>query len=152
MLEKESDSSDSPRPGNLGVPAGAAIIVVCFFLPWISLGHSSAMAISSDPQQASVALAYLRIPRTSGIARVRTLYLIPIVALSTLMLELVVPPGHVGRRFARLGVLAAGAALSIFFISFGLLLGSKLAYGFWGALTGALFLTVGGLFNEARSE
>ncbi len=152
MAVKAIDGKELSPVGNLGVPAGTVIIVVCFFLPWIGFHDVSAMAISSDAGTADLALMHLRIPRTSVFARVRALYMIPIIALSTLMVELVIPPGHVGRRGARLGVDAAGATLTSFFVAFGLLFGAKLTYGFWGSLMGALFISVGGLFNEIRNE
>ena len=152
MAVKAIDSKEVSSVGNLGVPAGALIVVVCFFLPWVGFHPVSAMAISSDPGKADLALMYLGIPKTSVLARVGALYMIPIIALSTLMVELVIPPGHVGRGAARLGVHAAGATLTSFFVAFGFLFGAKLAYGFWGALTGSLFISVGGLFNEIRNE
>ena len=151
MAIKAIDSKQRFVAGNLGVPAGAVIVVVCFFLPWSSLDNSSAMAIAGYPQKAALARLHLDIPPTSAFARARVLYMIPIIALSTLMLELVMPPGHVGRRAARLGVHAAGVTLTSFFVACGVLFGSGLAYGFWGSLTGALFISVGGLFNEIRN-
>ena len=152
MTEKAIDERTLRRGGNFGVCAGAVIIVACFFLPWVQLNRVSAMEISSDRQKAALALAYLHIPRTSVLGRVQALFMIPIIALSTVMLELVIPPGHVGRRSARLGVHAAAATLTGFFVAFGYLFGNQLTYGFWGSLTGALFISVGGLFNEIRNE
>ncbi|KPL01397.1 MAG: hypothetical protein AMK75_05160 [Planctomycetes bacterium SM23_65] len=152
MAVKAIDSKGLSSVGNVGVQAGAVIVVVCFFLPWVGFHPVSAMTISSDPDKADLALLYLGIRPTSPLRRVGALYLIPMIALSTLMIELVIPPGHVGRRSARLGVHVAAAALTSFFVAFGYLFGTQLTYGFWGSLTGSLFISVGGLFNEIRNE
>ncbi|HUW56366.1 MAG TPA: hypothetical protein VMZ92_06995 [Planctomycetota bacterium] len=152
MTDKTTDGGGVNRRGNFGVRAGAVIVAACFFLPWVRVDYSSAMEISGDPEKAAVALTYLRIPRASVLGRVEALFMIPMIALSTLMVELVVPPGHVGRRLARIGVHAGAATLTSFFVAFGYLFGTRLAYGFWGSLTGALFISVGGLLNEIRNE
>lgn len=153
MSEKAPDPRDAPAYGNVGVPVGCLIVIVCFFLPWTAPKGASAMEISGDPFKALTALSHvLEVHTEKPLAYTRVLYLVPILALSTLMLEITVPPGHGGRILARLAVLAAGATLCLFFVSLGILHASKLAGGFWGSLTGALFIFVGVLFNVFRGE
>ena len=62
------------------------------------------------------------------------------------------PAGHPARRYATLGTAAAGAILSLVLATMGLWFGTHLGPGFWGTLTGSLFILVGGAFNVARGE
>jgi hypothetical protein len=80
------------------------------------------------------------------------LFLIPVLGISTLLLENMVPPGRLGRIAVRLSIFAGGAALCFFFIFSGIRLGPKLAYGFWGSLTGSLYISVGALLDVLRNE
>jgi len=141
----------APR-GNFGVPAGTVIIIVCFFLPWVAQGDASAMQLSGDSGKAELALTHLGIRCLKPLLLRRTLYLVPLLALSTLMLELSVPPGHAARAFTRFAILAGGAVLCAFFVFLGLRYGPKLTYGFWGSLMGSLFISVGVLFDVFRNE
>jgi hypothetical protein len=152
MSETLTGSKDSTPRRNFAVPVGAVIVIVCFFLPWITLDHSSAMEVSGDPLKAESAFVYLRLYADHPLSYTRLLYLIPTLALSTLLLDSTVPPGHVGRVAARLGAFAGGATLCFFFIFCGLRMGPKLTYGFWGSLSGALYISVGALFDVFRNE
>ena len=152
MPGKATGRKEVSPSGNLGVPVGTVLIVVCFFLPWVTLNDFTALEVSANHQKASMALGYLKMNPRNPLALRRALYLIPIVALSTLMLQFAIPPGRTGRAAARFGVLAVGAMLCTFFIYFAFHHGPKLACGFWGSLTGALFITVGALFNVFRGE
>jgi len=152
MPGKGTSKVRAAPPGNFGVPAGAVILIVCFFLPWVSQSGGSAMQLSGDPTKAASALTNLGIPYVKPLAVTRTLYLIPLLGLSTLMLELSVPPGHAARAFARFAILAGGAVLCAFFAFLGLEHGPKLTYGFWGSFMGSLFITVGVLFDVFRNE
>lgn len=151
MAEKATGTTPSESSGNFGVPVGAVIVFVCFFLPWTVSGRSSAMEIAVNlhgKTASTLANLSLYIPGSWA----RLLWLIPIVALAALALEVVAPAGRPGRMVARLVAFAGGAVLCNFFVSFGIAYGARLAYGFWGSLTGALFLTVGAMFNVYRGE
>lgn len=160
-------SEDTPRKssdsyaGNVAVTAGGILIMVCFALPWVRRGHLSALAMATQPEKAISALASLDLMPDDPEAFandpaprifLRPLYMIPVLALLCMMLEWTVPPGSSGRAVARVSLLIAGAALSTFFVFFGLRFGSHLAYGFWGAMNGALFITVGAAFSVLRRE
>ncbi len=145
-------ASDSGVRGNVGVPIGSILILIGFFLPWLAFGGLSAAQIAANPDRMAAALGVLSrdVPAPGAVAR--ALLVIPILALSTLMIDVATPPGHPARLAARLGVLLAGALLTAFFLLAGVLYGRHLTSGFWGSCMGALFILVGGIFNAARSE
>ena len=152
MSETDTGSRDPSRSGNVGVPAGCLLIVVCFFLPWVTYSGASALEVSADAGKAEAAFAGLGLREQRLLAYTRVLYLVPLLALSTLMLELTVPSGRVARRVVRLGILAGGITLCLFFIQVALHFGPRLSFGFWGSLTGALFISVGVVFDVIRNE
>ena len=152
MSEPLSGSHNSAARGSFAVPAGAVLLIVCFFLPWIALDSSSAMEVSGDPAKAESAFLYLRLHADQPLSYTRLLYLIPILSLSVLLLDSTVTPGSFGRAAVRLGIFAAGATLCLFFVFCGLRMGPKLAYGFWGSLTGALYISVGAMLDVFRNE
>jgi hypothetical protein len=152
MSQDAAPSEPSRRSGNIGIPVGCILILVCFFLPWLSRTHTSGIQMAGSSAKADAAFGYLGTHSRTPILVTRVLYLVPLLALTALLLDLSVPPGHKSRFFARLGILAAGAALSMFFVHFGCTYGAQLTYGFWGSLMGALFITVGVIFDVARNE
>jgi len=152
MSETLTGSPGTTPRRNFAVPAGAVILLVCFFLPWISLDNASGMEVSGDPLKAESTFAYLRLYADHPLTYTRLLYLVPILALATLLLDSTVGPGHMGRVAVRLGTFAAGSTLCLFFVFWGLRMGPKLTYGFWGSLTGALYISVGALFDVFRAE
>jgi hypothetical protein len=152
MSEPLNQPVRSRSVGSFAVPAGAVLIIVCFFLPWIALDHSSAMDVSGDPRKAQSAFDYLNLYAARPLDYTRVLFLIPILGISTILLETMVPPGRLGRIAVRLGIFAGGAVLCLFFIFAGIRLGPKLAYGFWGSLTGALYILTGALVDVLRDE
>ena len=151
-MPDSAPAHETRRAGNIGVPVGCLIILGCFFMPWLTLDGASAMELSTDRQKAEAAFGYLRLHHRMPIMVTRGLYMIPLLALSTLMLDFAIAPGHVARAAARFGILASGAVLAIFFIHTGVSFGPQMSYGFWGSLTGSLFVAVGVLFNVARNE
>jgi len=146
-----SDRSTSAQ-GNIGVPTGCVVLLVCFFLPWVTLGNVSAMTIALDAAEAETSILYVgfstKDPPTAG----RVLLMVPLLAISTLMLEFSVPTGRGSRRVVRIATVVGGGTLVMFFAAVATVGGAKLTYGFWGSLSGALFITVGGLFNVFRGE
>jgi hypothetical protein len=152
MSEPLSDPVRSTPGGSFAVPVGAVLLIVCFFLPWTALDHSSAMEVSGDPLKAESAFDYLGLYAARPFNYTRLLFLIPILGISALLVETTVGPGHPGRMAVRLSVFAGGAALCLFFVFCGVHMGAKLVYGFWGSLTGALYLCVGALFDVLRNE
>ena len=151
MTGSGSDRLTSAQ-GNTGVPIGCVVLLVCFFLPWVALGNVSAMTIALDAAKADTSILYVGFttndPQTAG----RVLLMVPLLAISTLMLELSVPTGRGNRMAVRIATAAGGGTLVAFFTMVALAGGHRLAYGFWGSLSGALFITVGGLFNVFRGE
>ena len=152
MTQDAASPEPSSRTGNIGVPVGCILIVACFFLPWLTRTHISGMEMASMSAKADAAFGYLAEHSRTPVLTARVLYLAPLLALVALLLDLSVPPGHKSRFFARLGILAAGASLGMFFIHFGVYFGAQLTYGFWGSLMGSLFITVGVIFDVARNE
>jgi len=138
--------------GNLGVHLGTTLLIACFFLPWTRLGGYTAVEMAFSADKARVALLALALRPKDPLAYTRVLYMIPLLALATLMLEFTIPPGHVGRGLARISILAAGGTLCVFLSTVGVRYGSGLSYGFWWSLSGAYFVTVGGVFNVCRGE
>ena len=139
--------------GNIGVPIGTVVLVVCFFLPWVRPSNISAAVMVVDATRANATALYaMGVTANHPQAVSRVLLMIPLLAVSTLLLELSAPAGHSARVIARISILAGGGTLCVFFVAVGLQAGPKLLYGFWGSLSGALFITVGGLFNVFRGE
>ena len=138
--------------GNLAVTAGGLLILICFTLPWIRDGDLSAVAVAANEDVAQLALESLDLEGDHPRLFLRPLYMIPVLAVLCMALEWTVPPGAAGRVVARVSLLITGTALSTFFVFFGLRFGARLDYGFWGAMHGALFITVGGVFNAFRRE
>jgi hypothetical protein len=140
------------RHGNPGVPVGCILLVACFFLPWVPVIGLSAVRIASDPEAAEAAFGALGLGHPSPIHVTRLLFFVPLLALSTWMLDASVPPGASGRLAAKIGVLMSGVVLAFFFAAMGFFFGPHLGAGFWGSLMGSLFILVGVIFNVARNE
>ncbi len=141
------------RGGNVGVPVGGILILVSFlFIPFVSIGGLTAIKIALNHDAAEAAFAVLGVSGPMADKAVRMLMLLPALALTVLMIELAVPPGHGSRPYANVAVAIAGALLSLVLGSVGLCFGAHFGPGFWGTLTGSLFILVGGIFNVARGE
>jgi hypothetical protein len=151
MADRPAGPTPDPSAGNFAVPAGALLVAVGFFLPWVVPGVTG-LEMASNERLAYMTLASLRFQSDDPLGVTRPLYLVPVLALICLMLDLTVTPGSPGRAAVRFSILAAGIALSLFFVFMGLAFGGMLAYGFWGSLTGSLFITVGAGFNVVRKE
>ncbi|HUV38279.1 MAG TPA: hypothetical protein VMY39_01635 [Planctomycetota bacterium] len=149
MTDETHDNTTSPRTDNIGIHVGTLLLIACFFLPWT--GGYTAVELSFSEAKARTGLMLLGISTTHALDYTRVLYMIPLLALATLMLEYTIPPGHAGRRLAHVSMLAAGVTLSVFLTGLGVRYGADLAYGFWWSLSGALFVTVGGVFNVVRN-
>ncbi len=145
-------SDTTPRFGNPGVPVGCILVLAGFVLPWLAFGNLSGLEIGADPEKAATAAAVVRSVHRFPPGAMRMLYFVPLLALSTLLLDVSVPVGNRERTFARLGVLVAGGTLTLFFLYVGIRFLPYLASGFWGSCMGSLFILVGGIFNAARRE
>lgn len=161
MSEQMLDRKRGTPRGNLGVHAGAVVLIVCFLLPWVTLGEYSALDAAIHRQRALATLMNLGIitgldhagkPPVDPLDMTRVLWVVPLLALSTLVVELTIPPGHHARGTARVCILAGGGTLCAMLAALGLRYGSLLAYGFWWSLSGALLISVGGTFDVLRRE
>jgi len=152
MSEIPTDRVRSKAKGSFAVPVGAVLLFVCFFLPWVDREGFSGLEVSGDAVKAESTFQYLHLRVPHPLSYTRLLFLIPVLALATLLVGITVGPGHPGRLAVRLSVFAWGAMLSVFFLFCGVRLGGELSYGFWGSLTGALYVCVGALLNVFRNE
>ena len=145
--------SDAGELGNFGVPAGAIIVLVCCFLPWVALGGFSALSIGlADAETAEFVMESLGLYFKTPHVVAKVIFFVPLMALIALYMDLSARPGTEGRTGANVGMSAASGGLTIFMVFLGANFGENLSYGFWGALTGSLFMSVGVVFNVARSE
>jgi hypothetical protein len=152
-MSQDAPPTPPSRPtGNIGVPIGCILLLVCFFLPWITMGSVSALELSTDRETAVSAFAHLQFSSPLPMLLTRGLWVVPLLALLVLWTELTIPSGRLGRRAVRIAVFAVAGVAAFLFIRFGLDFGTQLAYGFWGSLMGDLFITVGELFNVLRDE
>ena len=153
MSELTPERKEAAPRGNLGVHAGAVVLIACFFLPWVTLGGYSGLELTTDETKAGTTLMvlldrYLEKP----LIVTRVLWVAPVLALSTLVIDLTIRPGHHARGTARVCILVGGGTLCVLFATLGLRFGSLLAYGFWWSLSGALLISVGGTFDVFRGE
>ena len=152
MTEPTRDNLHPQPAGNLGVHLGTLLVLIAFCLPWVAFGNLSALKIALFREDAEVAALALNLSPEHVTIVTRMLFMVPLLAIATLVVELSVPPRSPQRMAARLSVLCAGGALTTMFASVGIRMGSMLTYGFWAAMMGAMFITVGALFNVFRDE
>ena len=76
--------------------------------------------------------------------------LVPIVVMMTATVQLAQPTCLWGRRLSRWAVLAAGVALSVFFVVAGLRDGAAPAWGFYAATVAAVMIATGAVVSLVR--
>ena len=151
--EDDLHRSNTGEMGNFGVTAGAIIVLVCCFLPWVALGEFSALSIGlADVDTAWIVMDSLGLYFDPPHVVAKGVFFVPLMALFVLYMDLSARPGTEGRMTANVGMSAASGGLTIFMVFLGVTFGEDLSYGFWGALTGSLFMSVGVGFNVIRGE
>ena len=143
---------------NAAVPVGGMLIIVSFFLPWISLASTSpsGFELAFADEAARGLLVHFgvdfREPALKEPTRItRPLVLLPLMALGVLVLDLTAGSRFVSRpprRISRLVVLATGVFFSIVFGYLGCNFPDlRLGPAFWTTFSGGLLIAVGSVFD-----
>ena len=148
---------------NAAIPVGGVLILVSFFLPWISLGSGSPSGfdLAFKDEAAKGLLVHFGVdfeaPALKAPTRVtRPLVLLPLMALGVLLLDVTAGSRFIRRptrRISRLVVLATGVFFSIVFGYLGCGFPTlRLGPAFWTTFSGGLLIAVGSVFDVLRGS